>query len=36
VLKNEEPAADNKAIDEKEPLSAEEFTNIEFEDLGKK
>jgi hypothetical protein len=36
VLKNEEPPADNKTIDEKEPLTTEEFTNIEFEDLGKK
>jgi hypothetical protein len=35
-VKNTEPVEDNKPIDEKESLSAEEFTNIEFEDLGKK
>jgi len=35
-VKNTEPVEDKKPIDEKESLSAEEFTNIEFEDLGKK
>jgi hypothetical protein len=35
-VKNIEPVEDKKPIDEKESLSAEEFTNIEFEDLGKK
>jgi|SRR5664280_2716638 len=27
---------ENNAIKEKEPISSEEFTNIEFDDLGKK
>jgi hypothetical protein len=36
LVKNIEPVEDKKTIDEKESLSAEEFTNIEFEDLGKK
>ncbi len=36
VLKNAETVAETKAVDENESHSAEEFTNIEFEDLGKK
>ena len=36
IVKKPEPVEDKKPIDEKETLSAEEFTNIEFEDLGKK
>jgi hypothetical protein len=30
------PSAEKSPIKEKEPISAEEFTNIEFDDLGKK
>jgi Protein of unknown function (DUF3276). len=30
------PSAEMSSIKEKEPISAEEFTNIEFDDLGKK
>ncbi len=36
LLKNTEPVTEKKAVDEKESLTTEEFTNIEFEDLGKK
>jgi len=36
LLRNTELVTEKKAVDEKESLTAEEFTNIEFEDLGKK
>lgn len=36
LLKDTESVEDKKTIDEKVSLSGEEFTNIEFEDLGKK
>jgi hypothetical protein len=35
-FKTSVPDPDSKVSDEKEILSAEEFTNIEFDDLGKK
>jgi hypothetical protein len=35
-IKTSLPEPDGKAAEEKETLSAEEFTNIEFDDLGKK
>jgi len=34
--KSPEPPAEKTVSDKKETLTAEEFTNIEFEDLGKK
>jgi hypothetical protein len=34
--KNAEPVPEKQVADEKESLTTEEFTNIEFEDLGKK
>ncbi len=30
------PPSDNKSVDEKSTLTVEEFTNVEFDDLGKK